>query len=160
MLGVCKKNLRQFAIVYLQTPQGELYPQESVQMSRLNNRKGTLGFLKELPRFSELDEKEIETICDSVERQFEKREKQNYHPDDELSTYLKTVDEIETKELEWIVENLIPKNQVTIFAGDGGVGKTLIWVHIAAKLSTGEPLFFEKETNRKSMKIIYFFGER
>ena len=106
-----------------------------------------------------LDEKEIETICDSVERQFEKREKQNYHPDDELSTYLKTVDEIETKELEWIVENLIPKNQVTIFAGDGGVGKTLIWVHIAAKLSTGEPLFFEKETNRKSMKIIYFFGE-
>jgi len=106
-----------------------------------------------------LDDKEIETICDSVERQFEKREKQNYHPDDELSTYLKTVDEIETKELEWIVENLIPKNQVTIFAGDGGVGKTSIWVHIAAKLSTGEPLFFEKETNRKPMKIIYFSGE-
>lgn len=106
-----------------------------------------------------LDEKEIEIICDSVERQFEKREKQDYHPDDELSTYLKTVDEIETKELEWIVENLIPKNQVTIFAGDGGVGKTSIWVHIVAKLSTGEPLFFEKETNRKPMKIIYFSGE-
>lgn len=106
-----------------------------------------------------LDEKEIETICNSVERQFEKREKQNYHPDDELSTYLKSVDEIEAKELEWIVEDLIPKNQVTIFAGDGGVGKTSVWVHIVAKLSKGEPLFFEKETNRKPMKIIYFSGE-
>lgn len=65
-VGSLQKNLRQFAIVYLQTPQGELYPQESVQMSRLNNRKGTLGFLKELPRFSELDEKEIEEIKEKI----------------------------------------------------------------------------------------------
>ncbi len=65
-VGSLQKNLRQFAIVYLQTPQGELYPQESVQMSRLNNRKGTLGFLKELPRFNELDEKEIEEIKEKI----------------------------------------------------------------------------------------------
>ena len=65
-VGSLQKNLRQFAIVYLQTPQGELYPQESVQVSRLNNRKGTLGFLKELPRFSELDEKEIEEIKEKI----------------------------------------------------------------------------------------------
>ena len=65
-VGSLQKNLRQFAIVYLQTPQGELYPQESVQMSRLNNRKGTLDFLKELPDFDKLDEKEIEEIKEKI----------------------------------------------------------------------------------------------
>ena len=65
-VGSLQKNLRQFAIVYLQTPQGELYPQESVQMSRLKNRKGTLDFLEELPDFDKLDEKEIEEIKEKI----------------------------------------------------------------------------------------------
>lgn len=65
-VGSLQKNLRQFAIVYLQTPQGELYPQETVQMSRLKNRKGTMDFLEELPDFNELDEKEIEEIKEKI----------------------------------------------------------------------------------------------
>lgn len=110
--------------------------------------------------FPPLDDKEIETICNSVEKQFSKRDKcEDYHPDDEISTRLKTVDEIQIKKLEWLVDDLIPKNQVTIFAGDGGVGKTSVWAHIAAKLSKGDPLFFETETSRRPMKVIYFSGE-
>ena len=66
-VGSLQKNLRQFAIVYLQTPQGELYPQESVQMSRLKNRKDTLDFICELPEeFSKFDEKDIENIKESL----------------------------------------------------------------------------------------------
>ena len=83
----------------------------------------------------------------------------NRHSDDEISTVLKSVDEIKQQEMEWVIEGLIPKNQITILAGDGGVGKTSVWAHIAARLSTGQPLFFEKETGRKPMNIVYFSVE-
>lgn len=107
-----------------------------------------------------LDEKEVLTICSSVEKRFAGRDKSlNRHPDDEISTVLKSVDEIKQQEMEWVVEGLIPKNQITILAGDGGIGKTSVWAHIAARLSTGQPLFFEKETGRKPMNIVYFSGE-
>lgn len=107
-----------------------------------------------------LDDKEIFSICNSVEQRFLKRDdSKEYHPDDEISTYLKSVEEIQTEKMEWIVENLIPKDQITIFAGDGGVGKTSIWIHFAACLSTGKPLFFEQETHRKELSIVYFSGE-
>ncbi len=106
-----------------------------------------------------LSNKEVEGICESVKNQFEKRGQQKYDPDDELSTRLISLNDIEEKELEWIIPNLIPKNQITVFAGDGGVGKTSLWSHIASKLSTGEPLFFEESTDRKPLKIIYFSSE-
>lgn len=106
-----------------------------------------------------LSDKEVERICESVKNQFEKRGPQKYDPDDELSTRLISLNDIEEKELEWIIPNLIPKNQITVFAGDGGVGKTSLWSHIASKLSTGEPLFFEKSTDRKPLKIVYFSSE-
>lgn len=106
-----------------------------------------------------LSDKEVERICESVKNQFEKRGPQKYDPDDELSTRLTSLNDIEEKELEWIIPNLIPKNQITVFAGDGGVGKTSLWSHIASKLSTGEPLFFEESTDRKPLKIVYFSSE-
>ena len=66
-VGSLQKNQRQFAIVYLQTPQGELYPQERVQMSRLKNRKGVLDFIYDLPGgFGEFDEEDIENIKESL----------------------------------------------------------------------------------------------
>lgn len=62
-VGSLQKNQRQFAIVYLQTPQGELYPQERIQMSKLKNRKGALNFVYDLPdEFSRLEDKELERI--------------------------------------------------------------------------------------------------
>lgn len=106
-----------------------------------------------------LSDKEVERICESVKNQFEKRGPQKYDPDDELSTRLISLNDIEEKELEWIIPNLIPKNQITVFAGDGGVGKTSLWSHIASKLSTGEPLFFEESTDRTPLKIVYFSSE-
>lgn len=66
-VGSLQKNQRQFAIVYLQTPQGELYPQERVQMSRLKNRKGALDFIYDLPGgFGEFDEEDLENIKESL----------------------------------------------------------------------------------------------
>lgn len=66
-VGSLQKNLRQFAVVYLQTPQGELYPQERVQMSGLKNRKGTLDFILDLPDgFSCLEGEELEQIRERI----------------------------------------------------------------------------------------------
>lgn len=66
-VGSLQKNLRQFAIVYLQTPQRNLYPQERVQMCRLKNRKGALDFIYDLPGgFGEFDEEDIENIKESL----------------------------------------------------------------------------------------------
>lgn len=66
-VGSLQKNQRQFAIVYLQTPEGELYPQERVQMSQLKNRKGALDFILDLPGgFGAFDEKDIENIKESL----------------------------------------------------------------------------------------------
>ena len=66
-VGSLQKNQRQFAIVYLQTPQGELYPQERIQMSKLKTRKGVLDFIYDLPdEFSRLEDEELEQIRGSI----------------------------------------------------------------------------------------------
>lgn len=108
---------------------------------------------------SVLSKQEVNEICEKVESKMKTRGNQKYDKDDELSTRLVSLEDIQEKELEWIIPNLIPKYQITVFAGDGGVGKTSLWAHFASKFSTGEPLFFEETTDRKPMKIIYFSSE-
>ena len=66
-VGSLQKNQRQFAVLFLETPQGELYPQERVQMSKLKTRKGALDFLYDLPdEFSRMEEEELEQIRGSI----------------------------------------------------------------------------------------------
>lgn len=65
-VGSLQKNLRQFAVIILQTPQGKLLPQARLGMSDLKRKKGALDFLEELPGFNELDEKEMEEIRDRI----------------------------------------------------------------------------------------------
>lgn len=66
-VGSLQKNQRQFAIVYLETPQGGLYPQERIQMSKLKTRKGVLDFIYDLPdEFSRLEDEELEQIRKSI----------------------------------------------------------------------------------------------
>lgn len=66
-VGSLQKNQRRFAIVYLQTPRGELYPQERVQMSSLKTKKGVLDFIYDLPdEFSRLEDKGLERIGECI----------------------------------------------------------------------------------------------
>lgn len=37
----------------------------------------------------------------------------------------------------WLVENMIPANNVTLFSGDGGTGKSLLTLQLAAAVATG-----------------------
>lgn len=65
--GSLQKNQRQFAIVYLQTPEGGVYPQERVCLSELKTRKGSLYFIYDLPDgFGRLENEELEQIKEQI----------------------------------------------------------------------------------------------
>lgn len=54
-----------------------------------------------------------------------------------------TMEEVEEKEVQWLVPPYIPKNCITIMGGDGGSGKTSVSCGIAAAISTGKKVFFD-----------------
>lgn len=89
---------------------------------------------------------------------------------------LHTVDEVEEEEAEYLFPNYIPKGELTILAADGGVGKTTLWVHLAAVISAGhecimdhgdpealDPVPFEELENmvnsRETGTVIFFSSE-
>lgn len=47
--------------------------------------------------------------------------------------------EFTEEEASWLIPGWLPEGQITLLAGDGGVGKTSIWVNIAAAVSAGKP---------------------
>ena len=78
---------------------------------------------------------------------------------------LPNVEETEETEVDWLIDGYIPKNNITVLCGDGGVGKTMIWCEIAAAVSNGKvPKFFDASgkmnnpfEDRKT--VIYFSAE-
>ena len=82
---------------------------------------------------------------------------------------LTSLDDIEERRAEWLIKGYLPKNQITILAGDGGSGKTSIWCNIAAAVSSGRPSILEEgraadpeepaEAPRRPKKVIYFSSE-
>ena len=64
---------------------------------------------------------------------------------EEIDLSIKSLNDFEEKEPEWLIPGWIPKYQITVMCGDGGSCKTSTWCHIAAKLSSGEFTIFERE---------------
>lgn len=76
---------------------------------------------------------------------------------------LKTMIQVDEKEAEWLIPSYMPKNQITILAGDGGAGKTTIWCEIAAAISSGRNSFLSQDVpfteNQKPEKVLFFSSE-
>lgn len=74
-----------------------------------------------------------------------------------------TLEEFEEQEVDWLIDGYIPRGQITIFCGDGGVGKTSVWASLLADLSAGRPTIFDAmsgvEPHRPPMKLMFFSGE-
>lgn len=74
-----------------------------------------------------------------------------------------TLEEFEEQEVDWLIDGYIPRGQITIFCGDGGVGKTSVWASLLADLSAGRPTIFDKlqgaAPHRPPMKLMFFSGE-
>ena len=72
--------------------------------------------------------------------------------------------DIEERDPEWLIKGYIPKGEITVLAGDGGVGKTFVWCAIAAAISSGQKAFvlnnsFVKEAEQEPQKVLYFSTE-
>lgn len=80
---------------------------------------------------------------------------------------LVSLDKVEEKEPEWLIKDYLPKNQITILAGDGGAGKTSVWCALAAGVSSGNRSFLEHgETEnpftghfKEPGKVLFFSSE-
>jgi len=55
---------------------------------------------------------------------------------------LVSVAEIQKKPAEWLIHGYIPKNNITVLAADGGVGKTSVACEVAAAVSSGRHSIF------------------
>lgn len=78
---------------------------------------------------------------------------------------MKSLDEFQEQDVEWLIPGYIPKEQITLMCGTGGTGKTSVWVSLVASLSSGERTLFDglKEDSfipkRDPMKVMFFSGE-
>lgn len=76
---------------------------------------------------------------------------------------LANLEQVEEKEAEWLIPSYIPKNQVTILAGDGGAGKTTIWCELAAAISSGRNSFLSHDLpfneDQKPARVLFFSSE-
>lgn len=68
------------------------------------------------------------------------------------------MEDVETKEVEWLWYPYIPYGKVTIVQGDPGEGKTTFILHLSALLSKGEILPLSNEKN-EPINIIYQTAE-
>ena len=79
-----------------------------------------------------------------------------------FSAYVVPVSQIRKTDAEWVIPHWIPKGGITLLAGDGGVGKTSLWVKLFAELSSGqqtileepEPLIREKPDPKEEAELI------
>ena len=72
--------------------------------------------------------------------------------------------DIEERDPEWLIDGYIPKGEITVLAGDGGVGKTFVWCAIVAAISSGRRPFvlnntFTDSIEQEPRKVMYFSSE-
>lgn len=115
-----------------------------------------------------LNDKEIETIVKSaLKYESGTAPFKNSHNNEKVTekvtikdTSTVSVNEIEEKEVEWLIIGYVPKGDITVIAGDGGSGKTSVWCALLASLSSGNMSFLESDLpfNKFSGKKVMFFS--
>ena len=69
-----------------------------------------------------------------------------------------SMDEVQSKQVNWLWYPYIPYGKITIIQGDPGEGKTTLALRLAALLSKGEALPYE-DTEREPVRVIYQTAE-
>ena len=60
-----------------------------------------------------------------------------------LAAYAMPVSDIRKSTVQWAIPHWVPRGAITLLAGDGGVGKTSLWVKLFADLSNGYQTILE-----------------
>jgi RecA-family ATPase len=69
------------------------------------------------------------------------------------------VEDIEEKSAEWLVDDLIPKGQITSLVGSGGVGKTHMLCYIVSCITNGIPFYTEGTEEKEPQTVLYLSAE-
>lgn len=77
---------------------------------------------------------------------------------------IKTLDKIEARKAEWLIDGYIPLYQIVTIGGDGGSAKTTMWAAVLAAISSGRPTPFEElnaqfDFIREPQKVMFFSSE-
>lgn len=79
---------------------------------------------------------------------------------DQLLSLFKPLDEFPEEEARWLIQGWIPEGQISVIAADGGIGKTTLWCHIIAALSSGKNCILDPPGfTRDPMKITFLTTE-
>lgn len=77
-----------------------------------------------------------------------------------LLSLFKPLDSFPEEEAKWLVPGWIPEGQISVIAADGGIGKTTLWCHIIAALSSGESCILDPPGHRREpMRITFLTTE-
>lgn len=104
-----------------------------------------------------------ETICDDctfLKKQEPKQEKEKPQINKKgLLALLKSTDDLmQEEDIKWVVKDLFAKKLVSVIFSEPGVGKTVLAMDIAEKLTKGEAIFNQYKVDRP-MKVLYFQGD-
>ena len=75
-----------------------------------------------------------------------------------LLSLLKSTSDLIQEDVKWVVKDLFAKKLVSVIFSEPGVGKTILAMDIAAKLTRGEAIFNHYRVERP-MKVLYFQGD-
>lgn len=179
LLGACKKRetstdpFEALEKGYSETliPQGSRTDYLIKQCAQICDGTKTLETMKKMIRVINEDnleipltDKELEMeVFPSLER-FKKHEVKKVDPEtsiDPNKINLVSISDIEKEYVEWLVPGYIPKGNITIIGGDGGLGKTSLWCNIASAISNGTPCVLQENNDvlYPQGEVIYFSGE-
>lgn len=179
LLGACKKRetstdpFEALEKGYSETliPQGSRTDYLIKQCAQLCDGTKTLETMKKMIQVinetnleTPLTDRELEMeVFPSLER-FKKHEVKKVDPEtfiDPNKINLVSVSDIKKERVEWLIPGYIPKGDITIIGGDGGLGKTSLWCNIASAISNGTPCVLQEDNSYiyPRGEVIYFSGE-
>ena len=75
-----------------------------------------------------------------------------------LFSCFQTLDSFEEREATWLVDGWIPEGQITLMAADGGIGKTSLWVDLAAAVSSGKRCVLDPPDYEREPQLVAFLS--
>lgn len=163
LAGVCRKRLG-----YTQDEAENLI----IGIARTNNddeipqRKAAIKSTYKIDDISQIkgcsyfDKETICGDCPYLRKQEAKQEKEKPQVNKKglLALLKSTSDLMQEEDIKWVVKDLFAKKLVSVIFSEPGVGKTVLAMDIAEKLTKGEPIFNQYRVE-KPMKVLYFQGD-
>lgn len=106
-----------------------------------------------------LSKTEVKQICSSACRYARGKKNEEKKPEPPASSFFdcfKPLTEFEEEEAEWLIQDLIPKGQISTIASDGGVGKTTLWVTLISAISAGNTCFLDPPGYHRDPQLVAF----